>query len=548
MAEKEFNLLDEPWIRVIDKDCAISEVSLKTLFAHAHEYTDLCGELSTQDVAVLRVLLAVLHSAFSRFAPDGTEKPFSSPDDALDRWEELWRLKRFPEEVVGAYLEKWRDRFWLFHPERPFYQAPNAEIGTDYSVAKLNGMLSESNNKIRLFPMIGGRMKYGMPYSQAARWLIYVNAFDDTSAKASKEAKSKDEKPLSTGAGWLGKLGLINAAGENLFETLTLNLILLDHRDGSLWKKEKPLWERETAPFEERRKIPFPDNLSELYTLQSRRLILKSDGEKVNGYSLLGGDFFDKENSFVEPMTLWRKDAKSEVYTPRRHNAEKQFWREFSSIFPETDENHRRPGVLNWVSILKENECLPSDWRLDVHIASVQYGDKDFFVNNIFSDSLTMSGQLITGLARPWQALVARAVEESDEIAGKIRLLANRVNQAAGGEGESFASYAKAQYYYGIDAPFREWLGELPSEKGTDGEEIVWLKEAVRIAGELAQKIVAQAGAPSFIGREHKVKIGSSEKVEAFSSAKALNQFQTAMNEYRSKISEYEKITGGEKA
>ena len=67
MNDREFNLLDEPWIKVIDGDCRIHEVSLTGLFEHAHDYQDLCGELPTQDFAMLRLLLAVLHTVFSRY-------------------------------------------------------------------------------------------------------------------------------------------------------------------------------------------------------------------------------------------------------------------------------------------------------------------------------------------------------------------------------------------------------------------------------------------------------------------------------------------------
>lgn len=52
--ECEFNLLDEPWIKVMKRDGTIDEVSLITVFEQAHLYTDLAGELATQNVAVLR--------------------------------------------------------------------------------------------------------------------------------------------------------------------------------------------------------------------------------------------------------------------------------------------------------------------------------------------------------------------------------------------------------------------------------------------------------------------------------------------------------------
>ena len=59
MIKPEFNLLDEPWIRVRTRDCRVEEVSLKDVFVHAHEYEDLAGETAAQDVTMLRLLLAV---------------------------------------------------------------------------------------------------------------------------------------------------------------------------------------------------------------------------------------------------------------------------------------------------------------------------------------------------------------------------------------------------------------------------------------------------------------------------------------------------------
>lgn len=65
MKEIEFNLLDEPWIRVRDDSCQVHEVSLTDALLHAHQYTSLSGELPTQDIVILRLMLAVLHTVFS---------------------------------------------------------------------------------------------------------------------------------------------------------------------------------------------------------------------------------------------------------------------------------------------------------------------------------------------------------------------------------------------------------------------------------------------------------------------------------------------------
>ena len=86
MREKEFNLLEEPWIRVRSPDCAVREVSLTDALLHAHEATDLAGELPAQDAAVLRLLLAVLHTVFARVDEQGIPAPFQSEEDAVARW------------------------------------------------------------------------------------------------------------------------------------------------------------------------------------------------------------------------------------------------------------------------------------------------------------------------------------------------------------------------------------------------------------------------------------------------------------------------------
>lgn len=100
------------------------------------------------------------------------------------------------------------------------------------------------------------------------------------------------------------------AEGKDLFETLMLNLVLLKDGSDELWGEEFPIWESETVKRAERTEISLPQSLSELYTLQSRRIELVREQDKVIGYILIGGDFFTKDNAFIEQMTLWRNASK----------------------------------------------------------------------------------------------------------------------------------------------------------------------------------------------------------------------------------------------
>ena len=98
MKEIEFNLLTEPWVRVRRPDNTVQEVSLTDALLHAQDYVDLAGEMPTQDAAMLRLLLAVLFTVFSRVNVEGEPEPFEEEDDALARWGDLWQLGHFPEQ------------------------------------------------------------------------------------------------------------------------------------------------------------------------------------------------------------------------------------------------------------------------------------------------------------------------------------------------------------------------------------------------------------------------------------------------------------------
>lgn len=540
MNDTEFNLIDESWIRVMDNDCNIIEVSLRDVIVNAHKYKALRGELPTQDVAVMRLILAVLHTVISRYNEYGDKNALEDDEDeALERWKAWWDNSKFPERAIAEYLNEWHERFWLFHPERPFFQVAGLQMGTDYDSPKLNGEISESSNKVRLFSSYSGNQKYFMSYSQSARWLLYLNAYDDTSSKPSKEGKAKAGGNLpSPGAGWLGKLGLIYLTGHNLFETLMLNLVMIN--EGKVQCNQQPLWERQNVFDSERVQIPMPDNLAELYTLQSRRILLNRKENKVLSYKLLGGDFFDKENAFFEPMTVWRvpKNNKNKVepITPKRHDSSKQMWREFSVIYNDerTEDKNKRSGVVNWYcNYLYGESCISDRYVMTTTITSVEYGDKDFFVKNIFSDSLTMHSALLSELGRNWRTIIEDEIRKCENLAYETRRYSQNLYIASGGSNspkdkhyENIKDEAKKQLYFRLDIPFREWLRSIDPEcNGREKQKKIqnWQQTAKNIAVEYAKELIDQLSEMAIIG--HSIKDENNKKTVIYSSPKAVNIF-----------------------
>lgn len=531
MKEVEFNLLEEPWIRVLCPDCTVQEVSLTQALLHAQEYTDLAGELPTQDAAVLRLLLAVLHAVFGRVDADGQPVEITNATTATRQWKELWQRGRFPEQPVLEYLQRWNDRFWLFHPQYPFWQVPQARIGTEYSAAKLNGELSESGNKLRLFPAYARQGKTEMTYAQAARWLLYINGFDDTSSKP------KEKGLPSPGAGWLGKLGLIQAVGKNLFETLLLNFTLLQDGERS-WRSEKPCWELDTPRCGERTEISQPDNPAELLTLQSRRLLLHREEGKVTGYTLLGGDFFERTNAFCEQMTTWRASREKKnapvVFLPKRHDPSRQFWREFPTVFyenPSGENPVHLPGIVRWITLLQSRNskytCLDSGAMIRFRITAVEYGDKDFFVTDTFSDELSFHLSLLDDLGKRWRREITEEIHRCEQVAGAIGMLAKDLALAAGSRSDT-PQTMREQFYFLIDQPFRRWLYSLDPEWDTDeAEESVqqWQEQVQRIARDLGQQMVEQAGTGAFVGRSVEDKSKKNQEKMYYASPKAYISF-----------------------
>lgn len=516
----KFNLAHDPWIKVLDMDDVVREVSLSTLFQCATSYRGFAGESEQQDLAVMRMCLAVMYAVLA--------KDIDDPRDAENLWEDLWIAGRFPFNLFLAYLDKWDDRFYLVHPTYPFYQRPCAARGTGYSILKLNGNLCQSNDKTRFFTESVQDSVQGMPFSEAARWLIYLNAFDDNSGKPSTEyseyCKTHDLATKSVGAGWLGRCGPVFLAGENLFQTLMLNFVLLmDGREP--YGVEKPCWELDVPRDAERVTVPCPDNPAELYTFQSRRIILDLNeaGDGVAGYHTIGGDTFDSTNAFVEPMTIWQgppvngKDsAKVPEFRPRTHRPQERFWRMMPGLLGRSlcSRATHVPGVLTWVGMLSSHGIL-DDIPVQVHMVSVQYGDvKCFNVSDTFSDGTCGSVQLSALLSEAWRDMISEAVSVTvDTLAGYVWQLGRNAAEADGMEyvrsrnspAGSFAAAQQATFYDLAGKEFRKWLSSLDPGTQDCTQKSLEIKAAcVACAKQMPNRVVNALSSQALFGRPGK--------------------------------------------
>lgn len=560
--DKKFNLTEEPWIYVIDNHGHTREVSLKDIFAHAHEYVDLANETPTEDIAILRLLLAIMYTVFFRYDLDGNPSVPEDCEAALDRWEELYNANSFPEKTVQAYLDAHKEEFWLFHPEYPFYQWRELEDILSADKQKegknMHGETLESNNKKNLFNVRGGKFKDSMSYSEAVRSMISMLAYDDASVKESKANKAgkkasakEDGKKLSPGSGWLGKCGAVYPIGNNLFDTLLLNFEMMydveefrDEDEWEEWIEQRPIWERDESKYSksrmEREFVSIPSNMAEFYTFPTRRMLLVERDGSVNKYYKTYGPFYSM-NCRIEPMTLRIGTSdKRDFYEPRLHNTDQYLWQEFGMTFigEENEDKPTTPGIVRWISYLKENDLIKRDEVIRFRSVFMEYKDKSQGIKNIGSDSLSMNSDLLADKGRYWMLQINNEIDRSKEFANKkLTWFAKQLDFASGiTTNGNLENEITTQFYFRINMSFREWLLSIKrdADRRESAEKInEWRSICASVAMSLGREMVDRCGTSAYIGRYVVNQNEQKTENKFYCSSKALNYLGKEIKTYK---------------
>jgi CRISPR system Cascade subunit CasA len=359
-----------------------------------------------------------------------------------------------------------------------------------------------------------GERKATLSFAEATRWLLYFNGFAETFGKL--EAKGKTSKTdISIGVGWLGKLGLISAVGDNLFQTLMLNFTLLN-MDRDVWETGKPIWEK-PVNYKERNVITLSYSQSELLTLQSRRVLLERNGNRVVSFRFVSGDIFSPENAFSEMMTTWYKPkpkaGKLESYSPKRFLPSVQLWRDFASLVSQSNGNgHTRPGVVWWLDYLIGKGKLAYDFPLLFHTSGILYGTMQSVIADVFADSISFNAGLLLALNSDWVTRIISMLSITDLLVKEVGVFAQRLAIAAGikdgkqsgiDDGAKYREEAKTQAYYRLDMPFRHWLESIDPGKTVDMDVKCdeWWLTSQRIVRVLGRELLDNCSSKAYIGR-----------------------------------------------
>jgi len=500
-----FDLTDRPWLPVQFKDGGQDELSLREVFARAEDVRRLVGDLPTQEFALLRLLLAILHDAVE------------GPED-IDAWAELWHSDD-PFAPVAGYLDRHRHRFDLLHPQTPFFQVADLKTANG-EVASLNRIVADVPNGEPFFTMRSpGVDRLG--FAEAARWLVHAHAFDTSGIKsaAAGDPRAKSGKVYPLGVGWTGNLGGVYAEGGSLWETLLLNLVAADTGTVRVSEDDRPAWRREPYGSAAAGDLAGrPLGPRDLYTWQSRRVRLHHDHEGVHGVVLCYGDPLQPHNKHRdEPMTGWRrslaqekKRGESPVYLPQEHDPARAAWRGLAALLAPQDRGatgsrepdaYLRPRVLDWVARLVTEGALPRDHFLRARIVGALYGTQQSVIDEVVDDGVMMAVALLHEGDRRLGRAAIDAVADADRAVKVLGELAENLARATGIDPEPRRAAARDLGYGTLDAPFRRWLSRLRPDDDPLAARREWQQQARRLIGRLGDRLLEETGAAAWEGR-----------------------------------------------
>ncbi|WP_296494260.1 type I-E CRISPR-associated protein Cse1/CasA [uncultured Actinomyces sp.] len=522
MKNPEYNLLDEPWIPVRLLDGTIADVGLLELLRRTTEIADLACELPTQSIAIQRLVLAIAY----RVAP---------PRDARD-WVRQWD-EGAPTEQMIEYLERWRDRFFLFGGRFPFMQVADLRTAKE-AVSGLEKLIADVPNGEQFFTTRHGCALACIPPSEAARWLVHAQAYDPSGIRSGAvgDSQVKGGKGYPIGPSWCGHLGLVWLKGKDLDETLVLNLVPTDAaqlrgvESSTEWGTCS--WEVSEAESAVRGDYSLLDpsgtprdiSIPRLLTWHSRRVRLVGNREGVTGVVLAQGDKLAPQQMHrYEPQSLWRystpqsKKFKQDVYMPRKYEAGRALWRNLPGTLPTVT-------TVQGVDKQPKQEFLPSatlsfHYQLDnasiettypkvmrIQAVGVTYGPQEATFEDIYSDELTLSVAVMRVEHEDLSAEIDRQVRLTEEIARDVGNLAANLARAAGesgeGAGDGARDRAKELFFSAVDTDFRTWLTQVDGREGARDAGRRWecslRQHAVGIQGAL----VRGASSSAIIGRD----------------------------------------------
>jgi len=299
-----FNLIDEPWIPVRRKDGSFAELGIKEVLLSAKELAGIEDPSPLVVASLYRFLLAVLYRALE------------GPTD-IDQAKALFR-EGLPADRIDAYLEKLRNRFWLFDEKHPFGQHPNIKSDEIEPWTKLAPELNAPTKNV-LFDHTDTRSPGVISPKRAARWLLTTSHFSISGGRGYYPSPSPNAM-------------MCIPCGHDLSDTFLFNLVPYTNRN--VQKGDQAQWEREPPALPLATPKRIQKGYADLFTWQSRFVQLEMDADgNVRRLLFIAGEGFENPAREPDPMQP-SKTNKEYGWLPVQFQGDIATWRDFDSLLP----------------------------------------------------------------------------------------------------------------------------------------------------------------------------------------------------------------------
>ncbi|GIW07771.1 MAG: CRISPR-associated protein CasA/Cse1 [Dehalococcoidia bacterium] len=240
-----FDLIEAPWIPVVQGDGTVREVGLREALVSAHAFRGVRDPWPTIEFGVYRLLTAV-----------SLDLLFGQEEGPPDRYRLFDTIEagRFDRPQVEQYFDRYRDLFDLFSPSRPFLQSPGLDQLETKPVALLVHAIPSGTNANHFYHR--QEREFAVSPAVAARLLTTLAPFTTEGGRG--------YSPSVNGAPpWY-----VLIKGDTLFETICLNLLAPEELPGV------PAWRNPAPPGGEKRTTT---TYAEALTWRPRRVRLLPD-------------------------------------------------------------------------------------------------------------------------------------------------------------------------------------------------------------------------------------------------------------------------------
>jgi len=465
--QASYNLLDEPWIPVVDTiSGTIEELGIIDVLARSASLAGISDPSPAFEFGMYRFLEAFIMDAFGI--------------QTIEQIKELLAAKEFDGSTIQSYIVKWRNHFNLFDADYPFYQVPakSAEDKaiTESSVKKKRGGKKKEMNGHK--PV--ANLFYHLP-SGSQPYHFFHMMEEEHAISPAVCARALCSIPPFLPIGGRGYPASINGAppwyvlvkGTSLFETLVLNLPqAVPGNTGT----EPAAWKLEKEPQEEEIKVV---STIQGFTWQPRRVHLVPANNGTCSYSnsdslvLIREMVYDPawkmKGEWTDPNVAYMFRGKKR--DPLRPQKDRELWRDYGPLMLLRKDTYmsskkvmyEKPAVVAQAEIIRKESPDAKKTPLVVEVYGLRTRQKKIFEWQ--HEILSLKPELVNNKLAAYEMQWAMDLASDGEYAIKkaLRLLyppsGRKSNKKAF---DTVFNGAKQQYWDRLKVVYeRDFIGQI---------------------------------------------------------------------------------------